>query len=189
MGNRQVAKGESIRSGRQDTLAGAACELYHADLHRFLMRRLRSSQEAQDLAQEAYLRLLRVERDSLVRKPRAYLYRIATHLVYELRLREQREVVTFDSTVLEEAAEAVEAPAQLQDERLGDEQSIGALLERLPPLYSAILVLRKRDGLSYEEIARELDISVHTVKKYLARAVAMCREAMGHEAPVGTSRG
>ena len=41
----------------------------------------------------------------------------------------------------------------------------------------AVFVLRKRDGLSYTEIARALDISVHTVKKYLARAVAQCRSA------------
>ncbi len=172
-----MAKGESKTSGRQDTLAGEACELYHADLHRFLMRRLQSTQQAQDLAQEAYLRLLRVERGSLVRKPRAYLYRIATHLVYEFRLRQQREPVTFDSDVLDEAAEVVEDSPELHDERLANEQRIAALLERLPPLYGAILLLRKRDGLSYEEIAQQLEISVHTVKKYLARAVAMCRDA------------
>lgn len=171
-----MAKGDSKASERQETLAGEACELYHADLHRFLMRRLQSTQQAQDLAQEAYLRLLRVEKASLVRKPRAYLYRIAINLVYEFRLRQQQEPVTFDSDVLAEVSEAVSDHPQLEDERLANEQRVTALLERLPPLYRAILVLRKRDGLSYDEIARQLAISVHTVKKYLARAVAMCRE-------------
>ena len=176
-GKRQVTRRDRRTTGQQDTVAGEACELYHADLHRFLMRRLRSTQQAQDLAQEAYLRLLRVERGSLVLKPRAYLYRIATNLVYEFRLRQQREPVTFDSGVLDEASETVEGAPGLHDERVADEQQVETLLARLPPLYGAILILRKRDGLSYEEIAQQLAISVHTVKKYLARAVALCRDA------------
>lgn len=142
------------------------------------MRRLRSVQHAQDLAQEAYLRLLRIERAELVRKPRAYLYRIAVNLVSEFRLREQREPVTFDSQTFEDAAEQTsDISPDEHGERIADAQHIEAILGQLPPLYRAIFVLRKRDGLSYPEIAEQLEISVHTVKKYLARAVAICRHA------------
>lgn len=173
-----MSKRGSKPAARQTTLAGNACEQYHAELHRFLMRRLRSVQHAQDLAQEAYLRLLRVERAELVRQPRAYLYRIAANLVSEFRLREQREPITYDTDALEEAAErASDAPPDEQGERAADAQQIEALLAELPPLYRAIFVLRKRDGLSYQEIAAQLEISVHTVKKYLARSLAMCRHA------------
>jgi RNA polymerase sigma factor (sigma-70 family) len=173
-----LSKRGSIPAIRQDSVAGNACEQYHTELHRFLLRRLRSAQNAQDLAQEAYLRLLRVEHAELVRKPRAYLYRIAVNLVSEFRLRERREPITFDSQALDEVAEtASDTPPDEQGDRLADAQQIDTILGQLPPLYRAILVLRKRDGLSYEEIAQQLEISVHTVKKYLARAVAMCRHA------------
>jgi RNA polymerase sigma-70 factor (ECF subfamily) len=161
----------------QQSVAGSACEQYHEELHRFLMRRLHSSQHAQDLAQEAYLRLLRVERPELVRQPRAYLYRIAVNLVSEFRLRARRDLITYDSDTLARAAERIiEAPAD-ECERTADAQQIELILDQLPPLYRAIFVLRKRDGLSYPEIAEQLEISVHTVKKYLARAVAKCRHA------------
>ena len=46
------------------------------------------------------------------------------------------------------------------------------ILHRLPPAHRNVLVLRKRDGMSYQEIAAELNISVHTVKKYLFQASA-----------------
>ena len=140
------------------------------------MRRLRSAQQAQDLAQEAYLRLLRVERAELIRQPRAYLYRIAVNLVTEFRLRSQRDPVMYDSETLTEIAERT-AEASSEGERSGDAREVERLLEQLPPLYRAILLRRKRDGLSYAEIAQQLGISVHTVKKYLARAVAKCRLA------------
>jgi RNA polymerase sigma factor (sigma-70 family) len=164
------------RPRRSTSLAGLAFEQYHAGLHSFLMRRLRSAQNAQDLAQEAYLRLLRLDRGALIRKPQAYLYRIASNLVYEFKLRERNEPVTFDSEALEHAAEfPAELPHTDDSERLIQAQQLEAMLSQLPPLYRAVFVLRKRDGLSYSEIARALQISVHTVKKYLARAVAQCR--------------
>jgi RNA polymerase sigma factor (sigma-70 family) len=166
----------SRRARQSAEFVGAAFEQYHAGLHRFLMRRLRSTQNAQDLAQETYLRLLRMDNHELVRKPQAYLYRIASNLVYEFKLRERNEPVAFDSEALERAAESSPAVALIDSsEAVGLAQQLDAVLGQLPPLYRAVFVLRKRDGMSYSEIARALDISVHTVKKYLARAVAQCR--------------
>jgi RNA polymerase sigma factor (sigma-70 family) len=162
----------------EPSFAGSAFERYHGDLQRFLMRRLRSVQNAQDVAQETYLRLLRLDRGELVRKPQAYLYRVAANLVYEFKLREANEPVTFDSEALDRAAEhPAELPANETGERVSVDQQLEAVLMQLPPLYRAVFVLRKRDGQSYPEIANTLGISVHTVKKYLARAVAQCRAA------------
>ena len=145
------------------------------------MRRLHSAQQAQDIAQEAYLRLLRVEHSELIRQPRAYLYRIALNLVTEFRLRARRDPVTYDSETLEEMAEKTGEELSDEGERVADAEQIELLLAQLPPLYRAIFVLRKRDGLSYPEIAQQLGVSVHTVKKYLARAVAKCRHARWSE--------
>jgi RNA polymerase sigma-19 factor, ECF subfamily len=172
-----MASSDNIsRRTRAASLAADACEHYHAALHRFLMRRLRSAQNAQDLAQETYLRLLRVEHADFVRKPQAYLYRIAANLLYEFRLRERKDLVTFDSDVAEHAAEhSPHVDSDDAGEDLARAQQVEELLARLPPLYRAVFVLRKREGMSYPEIATTLGISVHTVKKYLARAVAQCR--------------
>jgi RNA polymerase sigma factor (sigma-70 family) len=153
-------------------------EQFYPELRRFLINRLRNGEDAQDIAQEAFLRLLRVKRTELVRQPRAYLYRIAVNLVSEYRLREQRELVMFDSDTLDAISEEVVDPStDIDGQQASELERIQALLESWPPLYRAIFVLRKRDGLSYQEIASELNISIHTVKKYLARSLALCRHA------------
>ena len=153
-------------------------EQYRVGLHRFLMRRLRCADHAQDLAQEAYMRLLRVEDAEIVRQPQAYLYRIASNLAYEFKLRERREPVTFNSDVVEQLAEHPEGPiVDEMGEHVDASQQLEYVLMQLPPMYRAVFVLRKRDGLSYAEIATSLELSVHTVKKYLARAVVKCRAA------------
>jgi RNA polymerase sigma-70 factor (ECF subfamily) len=166
----------SRRSFQTLGFVGSAYEQYHTGLQRFLMRRLRSSQNAQDLAQETYLRLLRMDSHEFVRKPQAYLYRIAANLVYEFKLQERNDPVSFDSVAFEQAAESAAEPLSGDtSETIGHAQQLECILGQLPPLYRAVFVLRKRDGMSYSEIAKTLEISVHTVKKYLARAVALCR--------------
>lgn len=155
---------------------------FRAELHRFLVRRLRGDQDAGDLAQEVYLRLLRLEQGELVRQPLAYVYTIASHVAHQFRMRTVQSPVTFDSEAVEVAAEDPEQalPDQLA-EQLSAERQVDILLRDLPKMHRAVLVLCKRDGMSYEEIAAKLGISVHTVKKYLyeakARMAASLKEA------------
>src|SRR5690242_5837159 len=87
------------------SLAASVHEKFHAELHRFLVRRLRGEQDAGDLAQEVYLRLLRMEKSELVRKPQAYIYTVASHVAHQFRMKNEASLVTFDSETLEQAAE------------------------------------------------------------------------------------
>lgn len=155
-------------------------EQYRGGLQRYLMRRLEHAQNAQDLAQEVYLRLLRVEAGDLVRQPQAYMYRIASHVVYEFRLREEREqkYVTVNSEVMAELADRVgETSTDEQWHAINTERELARLFAQLPPVEQAIVLLQKRDGLSYKEVAEKLDLSVHTVKKYLFRALLRLRQS------------
>jgi RNA polymerase sigma-70 factor (ECF subfamily) len=148
---------------------------YREHLQQFLVRRVRRAQDVQDLAQEVYLRLLRVQEPGYLREPLAYLYRTAANVVYEF-IRSRREHVMFDSEAADRAASRADNPKSDEiGDRLGYERELERVLAALPPLQQTILVLQKRDGLSYEEIAAKLDLSVHTVEKYLFRALATIR--------------
>ena len=158
------------------TASSSLAEQHGKELQRYLARRLNGAQEARDLAQEVYLRLLRVGKQDLARDSPAYLYWIASHVVYEFKLRARRSPVTFDS----EAVEArTEKPDEVLPDQLGESLSLRRELESalkpLPPTCRAVLLLHKRDGMSYEEVAKTLAISPHTVKKYVCRALAALR--------------
>ncbi len=162
------------------SFAEIAFRQHRGALQHFLIRRLHNRENARDLAQEVYLRLLRVEDGELIRSPLAYLYRLAMNVVYEFKLRVRRDPVGFDS---ETADELVEHPLQETSsadayEQLCTEQELRSLLAPLPPVLRAVFVLRKRDGMTHQEIAAELGLSAHTVKKYLCQAVAYCRTAI-----------
>lgn len=162
----------------------AAYQQHRAALHRFLMRRLRHRETAQDVAQEVYLRLLRVEDREVIRDPLAFLYRLAMNLIYELRLRRRRDPILFDSETTQDLSELLPAgPAADLSEPLCAEAELTRVLTSLAPTVRAVFVLRKRDGMSDREIAAELGLSVHTVKKYLTQAVAQCRQVIAAEPP------
>jgi RNA polymerase sigma factor (sigma-70 family) len=152
---------------------GQAYSRLSSELKHFFARHSRRAQASDDLMQEVYLELLRYSPRDLVRDPQAYLYKIAWHVVNRSNARTQHEALLHEPQDLERIANRIEP--QQGDEAsaaLNAQQQIMQALADLPPLYGAALILSRRDGLSYSQIARELKISVHTVRKYLTRAVA-----------------
>lgn len=151
-------------------------EQFAPRLLRFLEMRTGSRQDAQDLAQEAYFRLCRVREPDLIQSPESYLFRIASNLAHEfvLRRRAQPGFVELDPGHAETEESQVNAFGEELEVRSQVEQ-LEKILAELPPLYQAVLLMRKRDGYSHEEIAERLSISPHTVHKYLSRALLRCR--------------
>ena len=73
-------------SGNKNFVAIIAAR-YGTRLRRFLAVRLRNADDVPDLAQEVFLRLLRVEGYESIRSPEAYLFTIASHVVHQHAVR------------------------------------------------------------------------------------------------------
>lgn len=149
---------------------------YRPHLHRFLRSKLSNEADVEDIAQESYLRLLRVEAPELIRRPKDYLFRIASNAVHDFYLRQSRKPVMVD---YDEAAQSdASAAGTNADDALTQRANIRrleALIMELRPRQRAAFVLKKRDGLSHDEIAARLGISVHTARTYVSQALAHCR--------------
>jgi RNA polymerase sigma-70 factor (ECF subfamily) len=157
--------------------ATSAIRSHHADLHRFLRRRVWHAQDLDDVVQEVYLRLLRVKNSDLVRNPLAYLYGVAAHVVREFNLGKHRTHLVFDSDAIDALMEdpqfsgPMEPGGQL-------ERQVSEALSQLPANQLAVLLLERRDGLSQADIAQKLGLSRHTVKKYSVEALAQVRASL-----------
>lgn len=157
-------------------LATTAFRDHATELQKYLARRVDHAQDADDLAQEVFARLLRIRNAELVRKPLAYLLGIAAHVVREFRQRKQNEHVLFDSELTDNVCEQ---PQQLSHrghaEQLELQNRLDEALAQLPPTHRLVLLLVKRDGMSYPEAARAAGLSVHTIEKYVVEARARLR--------------
>jgi RNA polymerase sigma factor (sigma-70 family) len=148
-------------------------------LQAFLYRRVRRHPEAAELAQEVYLRMLRVADMSAIRNPEAYLYTVASNLAKEHSRQESRDSRALDvddPRVQEQLAELPAFAGELDTEQRT--RRLREVLRQLPAKCQAAVVLQYWDGLSYEEIAQRLGVSTHMVKKYLSQALVHCRRRM-----------
>ena len=163
--NREEKRSSASVSGRD----------HYERLVRFLSARLANKQDAEDLTQEAYLRLLRASRTRFVEDPAAYLFRIARNLLHEwyassklpTRMLTEEVLVSEDLSVEDSVAVAQHM------ERLED------VLGGLSPKCRAVILMHRRDGMTYKEIGCALEISAAMVKKYLSQGLARCRTDMG----------
>ncbi len=151
----------------------AAFREYAPELHRFIARRMRNPDNAADLTQEIFERYLQLPSPESVRDAQAFLYGIASNLVRELRYREGRSLIAFDSHVVDAAAEH-HGPAAREDfaDHIALEQELKWAIAKLPAAHRAVLLLVKRDGLSYSEVAQQTGLTLATVTNYVSQARA-----------------
>lgn len=140
-------------------------------LKRYLRSRLANEQDAQDLAQEAYLRLLRVKDPKLIQDPVAYLFRIARNLIHELYTTLPPPSDSIDDVEIATDGMSVEETVESQQQM----DRLESVMEKLSPKCRAAIVMHRRDGMTYEEIAKALGVSTAMVKKYLSQGLARCR--------------
>lgn len=155
---------DAARDGDLDAFA-ALVRRHHAAVYRVALRMLGSDADAQDAAQDTFVRawrgLGRFRGESAVS---TWLYRIVTHRCLDLIAvrRPTEELRDVELSAPEHPAERAE-----QRERL---EAVLQAISRLPGDQRAVLVLREFEGLAYEQVAEALHITVPAVKGRLHRA-------------------
>jgi RNA polymerase sigma-70 factor (ECF subfamily) len=175
---------ERIRSG--DETGFAVLVKQHADkVMGLAWRLLGQREEAEDLAQEAFLRLHRAlpkfRGDSRVS---TWLYRTVTHLAIDHMRRERLKRRLFLTRRNEEDVDPIELASDPRDNparALHSKQAMLRLrqaLARLSPRQRAIFTLKHYEGLPLRDIAELLDLEEGTVKSHLHRAVSALRSEL-----------
>ncbi len=164
---------------------------YAAPLEKYLARKLDSPDDAAELAQEAFLRLHRLEQPENLDNARAFLFQVATNLAVDQLRRRQ---LHYRFLNMEKALSPEGEPTDANAAGASPEQIVGAR-ERLQSIYQAVeelpfkvrqaFLLHRRSGLSYSAIAEQLGVSVSSVEKYILQALKHCRERLG-AAPEGS---
>jgi RNA polymerase sigma-70 factor (ECF subfamily) len=161
--------------GNRNFVAAIAAR-YGSRLRRFLAVHLRNADDVPDLAQEVFLRLLRVDGYESIRSPEAYLFTIASHVIHQHAVRRRSDSNSVD--IAEVFSELRNPASDDPPEQAAHAQQIDELermLALLPARVATALVLHRVAGYSVQEVGDELGVSRETAKKYLARAVEHCR--------------
>jgi RNA polymerase sigma-70 factor (ECF subfamily) len=162
-----------------DTAAfGRLVGLYEDRLYNSLLRVLGSSEDARDIAQEAFVQAflkLKTFRGSSAFY--TWLYRIAYNLAMS-HARRERKTTSLDGVKAEWGSEPMDGQPAPDADALRQEQAeqVHAGLAALSVEYRQVLVLREIDGCRYEEIADILELPIGTVRSRLFRARLQLRD-------------
>ena len=156
-----------------------------APLRRYLARFMRDSDEAQDVAHEAYLRIKPVMDRQAVEKPEALLYTTARRLA--INQLKRRQISPLATTTDQPDLAATTAPGVVQQVMARQEwQRLEQAIAQLPEGCRTVLLLRKLELLSHQEIADRLGIAISTVEKQHARALRLLRASLASQSDAGT---
>ncbi|MBK8046176.1 MAG: sigma-70 family RNA polymerase sigma factor [Anaerolineales bacterium] len=161
---------EAARRGDKQAF-GSLVQAYQRPVFNLTYRMLGSAEEAEDAAQETFLRAYsRLGQYDPEMKFSTWLFSIANHhCIDRLRKRRATYVSIEDNPVLENLPSDTQQPEHraLDQERSREMQ---ALINQLDPDYRTPLVLRYWEEMSYEEIAESMGMTVAAVKSRLFRA-------------------
>ncbi|MBW7901508.1 MAG: sigma-70 family RNA polymerase sigma factor [Rhodocyclaceae bacterium] len=145
---------------------------HHGWLRAWIRRRLQCADQACDLAQDVFIRVLVQRRAAELREPKAYLSSIARNLMVDLFRRRSIEQAYADALAVR--ADALEPSPEARQLVVETLLEIDRLLDRLGGRARDVFLRVQLDGLSLAEVGRQMGLSTNTVRKHFIRAMAQC---------------
>lgn len=176
----------NARTISPEFLPAPACEVsrwftnelrpHEAALRAYLRRRFPGLPDPDDIVQEAYVRVLRMRETRTIVSPKSLLFVTARNVAVD-QFRRRHATPVDDLTSSDELNVIEDKPAA--NELLSREQELqllGLAVQSLPERCRQIIMLKKIEGLSYEEIGQRLGISRNTISAQLTIGITKCRD-------------
>ena len=164
---------------------------YQNRLYAFALRLTGSPPDAEEIAQDAFVRAYRALQTypadrvrSLALRP--WLYQITLNVARNRGRGRGRRLHLVPLDGEEDSAVEIASPDERPAaavERVEQGNELAALVTALPPRYRAAVILRHVEGLSYRELATVLDQPIGTVKANTHRGIKLLRDALSEDAP------
>ena len=145
------------------------------DVYRYLVTLGLPPPQAQEAAQEAFLRLyVALERGDIIQNARAWVFRVAHNYALDMRAKDRlRPLEPEMEAMLRDSRRGVDMEL-IEREKM---EQIGRAWQTLSPQQRQCLHLRA-EGLRYREIAETMRISISSVREFLSRAITRLQKAV-----------
>jgi RNA polymerase sigma-70 factor (ECF subfamily) len=164
--------------GSRESYLRQLFEAHGVSLRRFLAARFPGDADVEDVAQEAWVRMHRVQHPERLDNARAFLFQTAANQAIDHLRRIDFERQHFDGE-----GEAAEEPGDLQSpERNADADQqlriVEEAIRELPSRCRQAFVMHRTRDMTYPEIAGALNVSTSMVEKYVIQALKHCRRRL-----------
>ncbi|MBT7952705.1 MAG: RNA polymerase sigma factor [Gammaproteobacteria bacterium] len=144
----------------------------------FFMRHVHSRENADDLTQEVFLRMVKRKGLEKLENPVGFMFRTATNLLTDDHRRRKARV--HDLQVPYNDDDIVSEMPDQERYVLSEEirNSLQCAFNELKPKQKEALSLHRFEGLTYSQIANRMGVSVSMVEKYISQALVICRKRL-----------
>jgi RNA polymerase sigma-70 factor (ECF subfamily) len=188
-GNAPAIDRAALAEDREPLSVPETIRRHHSALLNFLRPRLSASHDADDVAQESYLRMMQYEGSRQICSPSSLLFRIAINVANDLGRSELSRRVRNHCT-LDDVHLVSDMPSA--ERELGACQEFDMLqvtIAQLSPKCRRVFLLSRVHLMTYSEIAAHCGISLKMVEKHISRALAVCSKTLREAAePARRSR-
>ncbi len=149
-------------------------------LVRYLTKKVRNNEDANDLAQEAFLRMHKFQQSRQLDNARAFLFKTANNLVVDQmrRARVHDKYLSFQM-LPEQSDEDNDKFAPSAERTVSAEEELDQIykvVDQMPEKVRRAFLMHRGKDLSYSEIAIEMDVSTSMVEKYIIQALRILRK-------------
>lgn len=183
---------QQVLDGNQEAFSELV-KAYEKPVYNLCLRMTGNAQDAQDLAQEAFLKAWRGLRFYKFESSfSTWLYRLTSNVCIDFLRRQKRRTAV--SLTMEEQELEVPDQRPVPEERMLQQearQAVSQAMNQLEDEFRLVLTLRVLEDMSYEQIAQIMDLKVGTVKSRLARARIKLKNILqqnGNKSSVKTSK-
>jgi len=180
MTNRVHEDSGAQRSGEPDQVRAEQIQRlfseHNESLVRFLSVRLHSVQEAKEVAQEAYVRLLSLDDSGAVSFLRAFLFKTAANLAVDRLRSRNRQRQAMNAGLCDELREA--PTPDYEAAQAEEAEIVRRLIGELPPKCRYAFLMHRVHGEDLAQIAKQMELSERMVRHYVANAVLHCRAGL-----------
>ena len=150
---------------------------YKAPFYATALKITHAAGTAEEIVQEVFVKLwVKRKLAARAKNPEGYIFTILHNCIYaHFRKLAQERQLRSKARLSEEESESPIESLLLEKEHRG---IIEKVISRLPPQQKIIYKLAKQEGMSREEIARQLNLSPNTVRNHLAAAVVHLRNSL-----------
>lgn len=146
---------------------------YHRPLLAWLRQRLSVADDADDVAQETYIRLLKYEGASDIACPKSMLYKVAANVACDQERMGKSRCRNLHFSIEDEEADFPSGEPPIEQVLESEEayRNIRGTIEKLPPRCRQVFLLSRVHGMTYPQIAAHCHISVKMVEKHISHAL------------------
>lgn len=149
---------------------------YYQELLYYVQKMVGDKEKAKDIIQETYSRMLDIDKVTPIENKRAFLYKLARNIVFDLARREKH---SFSIEYFEEEHNIpeYEQPEEILFEE-SDQELLFEILDTIPPKNAQAFILHVFEGFSRKEIASKMGLSTAAVEKHIIRATEKIKKKL-----------